>query len=71
MLNNRYGITGKDDTLPKRFFEPSTKGGRAGKAPFGLYEEMKKLYIERGWDTDGLPLTQKIAALGLDKLLAD
>jgi aldehyde:ferredoxin oxidoreductase len=71
MVNNTYGIGASDDKLPKRFFEASQVGGRSGKAPLGLYEEMKKLYSARQWDADGSPTPQKIQALGLDTMLAD
>ena len=66
MLNNRYGVTSKDDTLPKRFFEPSKSGARAGQVPEPFKESLKELYEERGWDKDGRPLQEKIEKLGIN-----
>jgi len=67
MLNVSYGISARDDSLPKRFFEPSESGSRAGKIPEPFHESIKELYKERGWDNQGKPLQEKIEALGLDK----
>ncbi len=68
MLNNRYGITSADDTLPQRFFESSTSGGRAGKAPVDFPKALKELYAERGWDPNGTPSPVKISSLGIEQL---
>jgi len=54
-FNLREGITSKDDTLPKRFFdEPLGKEGKTIKR-----EELQKMlqdyYALRGWTSDGIP----------------
>lgn len=64
LLNNQYGLTGKDDKLPERFFQPAEDGARAGKIPEPFQEELLRLYKERGWDQSGIPLTSKIEELG-------
>ena len=67
MLNNSWGASAVDDTLPKRFFVPSEDGGRAGKYPEDFQQELKNLYRERGWETNGFPGKEKIDSLGIDK----
>jgi len=65
LLNNRWGITAKDDILPKRFFEPSSEGGRKGKYPKDFDSELKRLYEYRSWDKEGRPTKEKLAELNL------
>lgn len=67
ILNNSWGVTAADDTLPKRFFVPSNDGGRAGKYPSDFRKELKNLYEERGWEENGYPGEEKIRALGIQK----
>ena len=67
VLNNAWGVSAADDTLPKRFFVPSETGGRAGKFPADFKQELKKLYAERGWEADGFPGKEKVASLGIDR----
>jgi aldehyde:ferredoxin oxidoreductase len=57
-FNLREGITSKDDTLPKRFFdEPLGKDGRTIRR-----EELQKMlqdyYTLRGWNVEGIPKSQ-------------
>ena len=65
MLNNRYGVTSKDDTLPHRFFEPSRSGARAGQVPEPFKESLEELYRERSWDKEGFPMQSKIKELDI------
>lgn len=55
IINNRLGITRKDDDLPSRLktvARPS--GGSAGKLP-DLEQILKEYYRLRGWDQEGKP----------------
>ena len=57
-FNLREGITSKDDTLPKRFFdEPLGKDGKTIRR-----EELQKMlqdyYALRGWSDEGIPKSQ-------------
>ncbi len=64
MIINKMGITGKDDTLPKRLLEEKMPEGPSAGQVVDL-ESMKKEYYElRGW-VDGIPTEEKIVELGL------
>ena len=64
LINARYGITSKDDKLPPRLLQPRPTGGAAGVVP-DVARQVKELYRLRGWDEDGKPTTERLAALGL------
>ncbi|HDK26345.1 MAG TPA: hypothetical protein ENG48_04540 [Candidatus Atribacteria bacterium] len=67
LLNIAYGISGKDDTLPQRIFEPSTSGPRAYQTPREGFEEvLKEYYKERGWDEKGIPYRERLASLKIE-----
>ncbi len=56
MINADFGLTRKDDTLPKRYFDdpmPSrkTKGHRIDREQF--QHMLDEYYDERGWDAEG------------------
>lgn len=63
VINMREGLTYKDDTLPKRYFEDEmpmgkSRGHRIERAKF---EAMVARYYElRGWDSEGRPPAQTI-----------
>lgn len=61
----KRGVTRKDDTLPKRIFEPAKEGGRAGKAPTSFESALSRYYQMRGWDKQGIPKKEKLEELGL------
>jgi len=61
----KYGVTKKDDILPKRIFEPAKKGARAGKAPMPFKPALDRYYKIRGWDEQGIPKKEKLEELGL------
>jgi len=68
LYNLKNGRTGKDDTLPARFFEEEmTAGLLEGKVMtrefFG--DLLQKYYKRRGWDKDGVPTKAKLEQLGL------
>ena len=64
-VNGKYGISRKDDKLPKRMFEAAKEGGRAGKVPYDFDRYLDRYYDYRGWDKDGRPTSEKLAALGI------
>jgi aldehyde:ferredoxin oxidoreductase len=54
-FNLREGITLKDDTLPKRFFdEPLGKDGKTIRRE-DLQRMLQDYYTLRGWNSDGIP----------------
>jgi aldehyde:ferredoxin oxidoreductase len=54
-FNLREGITAKDDTLPKRFFdEPLGKEGKTIQRE-DLQKMLQDYYILRGWNSEGIP----------------
>lgn len=67
LLNNKWGISGKDDKLPDRFFAASQAGPRAGKAPdkARFLAELTELYRLRGWDESGYVKGETMTRLGL------
>jgi aldehyde:ferredoxin oxidoreductase len=65
MVNVKYGVSRKDDKLPKRVFEAAKEGGRAGQAPYDFESALDRYYRLRGWDSGGKPIREKITELGL------
>ena len=65
LINNRFGITRQDDTLPKRLLaEPRPDGSAAGNLPD--LDLMLPVYYElRGWDEQGRPTPERLQSLGL------
>jgi aldehyde:ferredoxin oxidoreductase len=68
VYNLRNGRTGKDDTLPERFFQEEMiagllKGQVMTREFFG--ELLQKYYAFRRWDDEGIPTTAKLRELGL------
>ncbi|MHA1867323.1 MAG: aldehyde ferredoxin oxidoreductase family protein [Candidatus Heimdallarchaeaceae archaeon] len=65
MILNKLGITGKDDTLPKRLLEEKMPEG-ASEGQIVELEPMKQEYYKlRGWE-DGVPTPEKIKELELE-----
>jgi aldehyde:ferredoxin oxidoreductase len=65
-LNN--GRTGKDDTLPARFFEEEMTAGllKGKKMTREFFDDLlQKYYKIRGWDEHGVPKDEKLKELGL------
>ena len=56
-MNCREGISRSDDTLPRRFLEDS---GEKEWAPVELDKMLKKYYQLRGWDANGVPLSETL-----------
>ena len=68
-INNRLGITRKDDDLPSRLKNtPRPTGGSKGKNP-DLENILKDYYALRGWDDRGFPSNETIEKLGLDSMI--
>jgi aldehyde:ferredoxin oxidoreductase len=70
-INNRMGLTARNDQLPKAMLEPFPDGGSAGYVPD--FKVMLLAYYEaRGWDAvTGKPTREKLLELGLDDIAAD
>ncbi len=65
MINVRYGVGRKDDTLPKRLLqEPLSEGGCRGSI-VELDRMLPEYYLLRGWDNEGVPTREKLKELGL------
>ena len=61
-INFSMGLTGKDDTLPKRYFDdpmPSAiaKGHHIDREQF--QKMLSRYYVLRGWDIDGAPTSEE------------
>ena len=70
-INNRMGLTARNDKLPKAMLEPFPDGGSAGYVP-DLKAMLESYYEARGWDSQtGKPTPEKLAELGLDELTKD
>ncbi len=70
LINARFGITGKDDTLPRRFL--SEPAGPPDSPSAGSVVELQPMlaeyYAARGWDREtGLPTEEKRRELGLEE----
>ena len=70
-INNRMGLTRKNDKLPKTLLEPLKEGGAEGYViPFD--EMIKAYYGARGWDPGtGRPTVEKLESLGLEDVAKD
>ncbi len=67
----RAGFTGADDTLPRRMtHEPIPAGPTAGQVN-RLAEMLPEYYTLRGWSSDGVPGTDRLAELGLETHTAE
>ncbi len=65
LINLKLGITGADDTLPRRFLEePRPSGAAEGVLP-DLELMMADYYRARGWSAEGVPGREKLSQLGL------
>lgn len=65
LFNFKAGLTGKDDTLPKRMLEEPMPDGPAKGMVVHLSEMLPEYYKLRGWDTNGVPTQEKLKELGL------
>jgi aldehyde:ferredoxin oxidoreductase len=70
MFNLREGLRREHDTLPKRYFEEETRGGRLSgqKVDREGFEQMLDEYYELcGWDREGIPRAETRSRLSLDR----
>jgi aldehyde:ferredoxin oxidoreductase len=70
-INNRMGLTRKDDRLPEVFLKELPNGGSAGYVP--PFKEMLEAYYKaRDWDpVSGRPNPNKLNELGLTEVVED
>ena len=68
VLNNKFGISRKDDYLPKIVLEPLKSGGTAGKTPKNDFEQaLGEYYKARKWDWEtGRPKSELLLRLGIE-----
>jgi len=67
LFNLYIGMDPADDKLPPRLLKPTATGPTAGKVP-NIADQLKEYYQVRGWSQNGLPLPEKLKALGLTEL---
>jgi aldehyde:ferredoxin oxidoreductase len=72
LFNIRDGFSRKDDTLPERFFKeptplgfPIAKGKKIDREKFKVM--LDEYYALHRWDNNGVPTTETIQELGLEK----
>ena len=65
LFNLQAGLGKKDDTLPPRLLAEPMPGGPAQGKTVPLDEMLTEYYHLRGWDDQGQPTKEKLAALGL------
>jgi aldehyde:ferredoxin oxidoreductase len=66
MINNRRGITRKDDLLPPRFRTLKKRGGNIDFDVPALFPMLADYYDLRGWNEEGRPQEETIRRLGLE-----
>jgi len=66
LFNLKAGFTKADDTVSKRMLEEPLPNGPAEGNVLRLNEMLPEYYRLRGWDENGIPMPEKLAALGLD-----
>jgi len=65
LFNFKAGLTGRDDTLPRRMLEEPMPEGPAKGMVVHLKEMLPEYYRLRGWSADGVPSKAKLEQLGL------
>ncbi|MBK5244972.1 MAG: aldehyde ferredoxin oxidoreductase family protein [Eubacteriaceae bacterium] len=69
-FNNKFGITRKDDSLPKRVMTSVIGGPNEGIVP-NLDKMLAEYYLAREWNEEGKPSKEKLTELGLDFVIKD
>jgi aldehyde:ferredoxin oxidoreductase len=64
-FNLRAGVSGAEDTLPKRLLTEAAKTGPATGKVSALQEMLPEYYQLRGWSSDGVPIRETRERLGL------
>ncbi len=70
MINNRRGITRKDDLLPPRMRTLKKRGGSIDFDVPPLFPMLSEYYDLRGWTEEGRPGAQAVSRLGLEPFKA-
>ena len=65
LFNLRFGATSDQDTLPDKFLQESIGEGPSAGARVDLKPMVQDFYRSMGWDGEGVPLPETLAALGL------
>jgi aldehyde:ferredoxin oxidoreductase len=65
LFNTRAGFSRKDDTLPPRLLEEPISTGSAAGRVWRREPLLSEYYRVRGWDEEGRPTQEKLAALGI------
>ncbi|GIW40506.1 MAG: aldehyde ferredoxin oxidoreductase [Candidatus Binatia bacterium] len=65
VFNNEAGLGRKDDTLPPRMLREPLPEGMSKGHTVPLEPMLEEYYRIRGWDREGRPTREKLAALGL------
>jgi len=68
LFNLKAGFTKADDTVSRRMLEEPLPDGPAEGNVLRLDEMLPEYYQLRGWDENGIPTPEKLAALGLDQV---
>ncbi|MEA3239443.1 MAG: aldehyde ferredoxin oxidoreductase family protein [Candidatus Bipolaricaulota bacterium] len=75
MYNVRLGLSARDDRLPSRFTDeslPVTHDRITVMHKINDFDTMlKRYYLLRGWDENGIPTDEKLRELGLDGLVQE
>jgi len=67
----REGITRKDDYLPTRFLKEPLSNGNSKGSVFEMEPMLDDYYMERGWDSNGVPKTKKLRETRLEYVSRD
>ena len=65
LFNLAAGLTKADDTIPKRLLNTAHTSGPSAGVVVHLDQMLPMYYQERGWDSEGVPSSEKLAELGL------
>ena len=70
-FNIREGLRREDDTIPKFYFNKTSSHYGHQIDPEKFAEVLTEYYALRGWDENGFPRPERLAALGLDYVADD
>jgi aldehyde:ferredoxin oxidoreductase len=65
VFNNAAGLSRKDDSLPPRMTDEPLNNGAVLNQVVHLEQMLREYYEVRGWDADGNPTAETLAALGI------
>jgi aldehyde:ferredoxin oxidoreductase len=73
VINNRLGLTHKNDKLPKEFLQPYSDHPKGASGYVPEFDKMLlSYYVARGWDAEtGYPAIGKLESLGLEWVVED